>query len=305
MSYPRIFERVYLQPLCVTAARFQSIHAFLLPRLKGEVPLEMNFAPQMARPNKGPYSGKRRQYAGATQLADGTIDSDFFSMAAPGVAVVPVYGALAKNLSAFEEDCGGGTDINGIEHALAQAVANPEISTIILDIDSPGGEVTGIPEFGAAIASAAAQKHVIAFTDAQMCSAAYWLGSQAGDVFCTGSAQVGSIGTYIAWLDHSVQMQMEGVSLQLFAAGKHKAMGMPGRGLTQDDRNLLTARVQEINSQFQSAVVTARPGVVQETMEGQTFGGFESEQRGLVDGVVASWSDLVAMVVAGLQAGGA
>ena len=60
-----------------------------------------------------------------------------------------------------------------------------------------------------------------------MCSAAYWIGSQATELYATGSAYVGSIGTYLAWLDPSIQMQMNGLQLQLFSAGKFKGIGLP------------------------------------------------------------------------------
>jgi ClpP class serine protease len=305
MNYPRIFERVYCQPLCVTAARFQSIHSFLLPRLSGQIPFEVALAPAAAdgqqppaRGTRNPFTGKRVQKAGPGWKADGTLDPRFYTEAAPGIAVVPIYGALAKNLSSWEEACGGGTDINAPQEALRQAVAAPDIGTIILDIDSPGGEVTGIPEFGAAVRAAAQAKPVYAFTDASMCSAAYWLGSQASEIYATGSSNVGSIGTYLAWLDPAVKMELEGIKLQFFAEGKHKGIGLPGRPLTAEDEALLRGRVKQINDLFQSAVTGARPQVEAPTMEGQTFSGLDLVNTGLVDGLVSSWDELLSLIAA-------
>lgn len=301
MSYPKIFERVYCNPLCITAQRFQSIHAFLLPRLAGKVPLEVNVAAANASPGppptESPYSGKRRQKAGPTYNWDGRIlDPNFYTMAKPGVAVVPVYGTLAKNLSSWEESCGGGTDINAPQKALAQAVAAADVDTIVLDVDSPGGEVTGIPEFAELVREAAQIKTVYAFTDASMCSAAYWLGSQAGEVYATRSATIGSIGTYLAWLDESVRMQLEGLRLELFAEGKHKGIGLPGRPLTQEDRVLLQSRVTTINQWFTGQVRKQRNAVTDDTMQGQVFGGVEAQSRGLVDGLVGSWDQFLHLI---------
>jgi signal peptide peptidase SppA len=300
MNYPHIFERVYLRPLCVTPERFASIHAFLMPRIKGDGGMEINLtaAPggAPAAPNKSYYSGKRRQKAGPTEDARGNLDLRFFNEVKPGVAGVPIYGALAKNVSAYEEMCGGATDINAPQEALRQAVADPNVQAIVLDFDSPGGEVTGIPEFGAQVRAAAQVKPVYAFTDAGMCSAAYWIASQATEIYATGSAYVGSIGTYLAWLDPSIQMEMQGLKLQLFQAGKYKGIGLPGRALSDDDKALLQSKVTQINDAFQSAVTSTRTSVKPETMEGQTFSGADAEAAGLIDGVMGSWDEFVALI---------
>ncbi len=308
MNYPRIFERVYCQPVCITAARFASIHSFLLPRFAGTAPLEINVqaalpGAQPAPPTQSPFNAKRRQKAGPKMGWQGdsyvVLDPRFYTEAAPGVAVVPIYGILGKNLSDWEESCGGGTDINAPAEALRQAMNAPDIRSIILDIDSPGGESTGIPEFGKLVRAAAAIKPVYAFTDAGMCSAAYWIGSQASEVYSTGSAYVGSIGTYLAWLDPSVKMELEGIKLQLFAEGKHKGIGLPGRPLSADDEALLRARVKQVNDSFQAAVTGARPQIQPQTMEGQTFTGQEMQRAGLIDGLVDGFDDLLELIGSG------
>jgi ClpP class serine protease len=216
----------------------------------------------------------------------------------PEIAVVPVYGILAKNAGFMEEVCHGVTDINGIQHAIAQAAAAKEVKTLILDLATPGGQVTGIPEIGSLVRSVTAMrgKTVYAFTDERCCSAGYWIGSQADEFYTTPSATVGSIGTYLAWLDETVKMQLEGVRLEFFGAGKHKGMGLPGKALSQEDRALLQSRVEKINGTFTSAVTAARPKVSEETMQGQTFDGHESVARHLADGVVGSWEEFLSLI---------
>lgn len=312
MNYPRIFERVYLNPVCVTAERFASIHAYLLPRLKGNGQIEVASL-QSERPTRSPYDGKRAQRAAPLVNWDGKmIDPNFYSVPTAGVAVIPIYGALAKNLTAFEESCGGGTDINGPIEALRQAMAAPDIKRIILDFDSPGGEVTNIPEFAAAVAAANKTKPVTAFTDAAMCSAAYWLGSQAGEIVATQSATLGSVGTYLAWLDESVRMSLEGVTLQFFAAGKHKGIGLPGRPLSADDKALLQARVDTVNGWFLAAVQSGRAkalGVSGMTsrvidpqyLEGQSFTGDDALMAGLADRLVNSFDEIVSPLAVAMR----
>jgi len=297
MNYPRIFQRMYCQPLLVTEAWFHSAHQVLMPRIRGGADSSLEAAVMdvnAAMPTKN-IEGRRAQrcYPRDTMMGG---QPRLYTFAKEGVAVVPVYGVLAKNLSAFEESCGGGTDINPIAHALMQAEKDPEVVKTVLDFDTPGGEVTGIPETGARIRKLALSKPVIAFSDATTASAGYWLASQADEFYGTPSSRQGSIGVYSAWLDQTLALEKAGYSLELFAAGKHKAMGMPFRGLSDEERDMLQANVDAIYRDFKAAVTSNRRGVAEETMQGQMFRAPEALERGLLDGIVADWEEFVDLV---------
>lgn len=299
MNYPRIFERVYNQPLLVTRERFLSIHQVLLPRMASggaDASFEAAMMEPQAALSTTDYRGKRRQICDISYTANGGIDPRLYTFAKPGVAVIPVYGVLAKNLSSYEESCGGGTDINPISHALAQAADDPEVEKIVLDIDSPGGEVTGVPELGNRIRTVDAQKPVIAFSDATTASGAEWISSQARESYATPSSRHGSIGVYSAWLDETVALEMRGLKLELFTAGKHKAAGAPFRGLTDEERQMIQDNVTRIHADFRAAIRANRAGVTDETMEGQMFSAEEAVTRGLVDGLVNDWEEFLELV---------
>jgi len=302
MKYPLLYHSVYCEPLCVDRDVFRSIHATLWPRITMGQGMDLGEAQAAEKPGKNPYNGRRMTKA-RPMIDDKTgqvMDGRFYSTVEgrPEIAVIPVYGILAKNASFIEEACQGVTDINAIAHAVAQAAAAKEVKTLILDLATPGGQVTGIPELGALIRSVTQMrgKTVYAFTDERCCSAGYWIGSQADEFYATPSSTVGSIGTYLAWLDESVKMQLEGVRLEFFGAGKHKGMGLPGRPLNQEDRALLQTKVEEINGWFTSAVSMARRKVSNETMQGQTFGGAEAVARHLADGIVGGWEEFLSLV---------
>jgi ClpP class serine protease len=302
MKYPLLYHSVYCEPLCVDRDVFRSIHATLWPRITMGQGMDLGEAQAAEKPGKNPYNGRRMTKA-RPMIDDKTgqvMDGRFYSTieGRPEIAVIPVYGILAKNASFIEEACQGVTDINAIAHAVAQAAAAKEVKTLILDLATPGGQVTGIPELGALIRSVTHMrgKTVYAFTDERCCSAGYWIGSQADEFYATPSSTVGSIGTYLAWLDESVKMQLEGVRLEFFGAGKHKGMGLPGRPLNQEDRALLQTKVEEINGWFTSAVSMARRKVSDETMQGQTFGGAEAVARHLADGIVGGWEEFLSLV---------
>lgn len=216
---------------------------------------------------------------------------------AEGILVVPVHGVCARYLSAMETDCGG-LDLNDTEKTLREAQADPRVQGIVLHFNSPGGTVTGIPELASLIRTISETKPVIAFTDAQCCSAAYWLASACDSIVVTPTADVGSIGVYSALVDESAAWAQEGYKLELMKAGKHKAMGIPGLPLAPEDRALIQAEVNSIYAMFTADVVAnrARNGatVAEDTMQGQTFMGGTAVAVGLADRVVGSLTDLLA-----------
>ena len=139
-----------------------------------------------------------------------------------GVALVPVNGVIGKRLNMLEMMCGG-ADVDQLVSAVQKADRDPMVDSILLDVNSPGGMVIGTPEAAAALGQI--EKPLYAFTDSQMCSAAYWLASAAtSGIFVTGSSDVGSIGTYLAMIDSSRAYEMEGLKLELFKAGSLKAI---------------------------------------------------------------------------------
>lgn len=301
-QYPLLYQAVYCEPLCIERGAFHSIHAALWPRFANGQGMDVAdaFAAENAKPKISAWSGRRPTTVGPKTEGGRIVDERFFYTLEnrPEVAVVPIYGILAKNASWMEQVCYGITDINGIAHAIDQAARAKDIKTLVLDLATPGGQVTGIREMGAQIRAVTQQrgKTVYAFTDERCCSAGYWLASQADEIYGTPSATIGSIGTYLAWLDESVKMQLEGVRLEFFGAGKHKGMGLPGKPLSQEDRALLQDRVMEINDWFTRAVTAARPRISDETMQGQVFSGEQSVGAHLVDGLVNGWSEFLSLL---------
>jgi protease-4 len=294
-QYPLLFNVIYCEPLCIDRGVFHAIHATFLPRVLGGLGMEIGTPEAKENPGVSGFSARRASWCGPA--AD---DSRFYGTVEgkPGVAVIPIYGILAKNAGFMEQVCYGITDINGIQHAIAQAAAAKDVKTLILDMATPGGQITGIPDIAALVRSVTKMrgKTVYSFCDERCCSASEWIASQADEKYVTQSATVGSIGTYLAWLDESVKMQLEGLKLEFFGAGKHKGMGLPGKPLSQEDRVLLQARVTEINGWFTNAVTAARPKGSDETMQGQTFNGPEAVARHLADGLVGSWEEFLALI---------
>jgi len=201
------------------------------------------------------------------------------------VAILSIDGVIGRRFSKFLNSSGV-TSVDVMERVVAEAVADDTIEAIVLDVDSPGGTVTGTPEAAEAIERAAQEKPVVAFTGGMMASAAYWLSAPADAIFTAASADVGSIGVYAALLDVTRKLENEGIKVELFKQGKFKAMGLPGIPLTEEQREHIQEGVDYVADWFKGFVRANRgTAIPSDAMEGQTFMGRDAVAVGLADQV--------------------
>ena len=182
----------------------------------------------------------------------------------PGmVALIPVYGIVAHRMNMVNDISGpGGTSIEKLTATFRQALNDPNVKAIVLDVDSPGGSVDGVPELADEIYGARSQKKIVAVANTMAASAAYWLASAADELVVTPSGAVGSIGVWGAHEDYSKALEQEGVKVTLISAGKYKVEGNPYEPLSEEGKAALQADVDNFYSMFVKAVAKNR-GVAQ------------------------------------------
>jgi len=118
-----------------------------------------------------------------------------------GVATIPVDGPIFRKANLFTS-MSGATSIEILAKDFTTALHNPQVRAILLAIDSPGGEVTGVHEFAEMIHQARGVKPIVAYVEGLGASAAYWIASACDSIICDPTAMLGSIGV-IAALDNS------------------------------------------------------------------------------------------------------
>ena len=200
------------------------------------------------------------------------------------VAVVPLHGVMMRNPDPIMRFFGA-TDTGKFAEAVALAVADPQAAAILLDVDSPGGSVSGTPEAAEAVRMARESKPVIAYTGGDMASAAYWVGCQADAVYASQSARVGSIGVYAVMTDMSKMADAAGIKVNVIRSGAYKGAGIPGAPITDDQMAQRQAIVDRLGAAFRADVVAGRGQVDAANMEGQEFIGEDGIAAGLVDAV--------------------
>ncbi|HAA44151.1 MAG: peptidase S49 [Halomonas sp. 54_146] len=114
-----------------------------------------------------------------------------------GVAVVPVTGPIFRYANLLTA-VSGATSTQVLATDLQAALDDPSVKAIVLDIDSPGGEATGINELGDLIYQGRSKKPIKAYVSGMAASAAYWFASSAEEVVVDDTAQLGSVGVVLS-----------------------------------------------------------------------------------------------------------
>lgn len=209
------------------------------------------------------------------------------------IGVVNISGILIKGAREEDEQLLGLTNTDRITMALDSLANDPSVSSIILNINSPGGETTGIDVLGRKIKAIDAIKPVYAWTETQAASAAYWLASQARAIGMTTSAEVGSIGVYMLLPDESAKLEKEGIKVNEIFSGKYKLLGHDFRPLAEEDKAILQADVTAEHESFKQVIRDTRPEAKEEALEGLSYQGYKAFELGLTDVVCDSIDDFV------------
>lgn len=163
------------------------------------------------------------------------------------VALVPVIGPMFHRPSFF------GMDLQSFRERFRVALADEAVSAIVLDVDSPGGQASGVQEAFAEVFRARGTKPVTAVANTMMASGALWLASAADRIIASPSALVGSVGVRWSHIDASGLNQKVGLELTTVtsSAAPHKDEFSPDGALRPEDRR----RAQQLADEFHASFV--------------------------------------------------
>ena len=215
-----------------------------------------------------------------------------------GIAVLPLYGVVTQRGNMVDDISGpGSTSTQQFAAALREAIADPAVGQILIDIDSPGGSVYGVSELAAEILKSRGEKPITAIANSLAASAAYWIGSAANELFVTPGGEVGSIGVWQAHFDYSKALAEDGIKPTLISAGKFKVEGNPYSALDEEALGFMQSRVDEYYAAFVKGVAKGRGVGVEQVRtgmgEGRVLGADTAVAQGMVDGV-ATFDQVIA-----------
>lgn len=204
-----------------------------------------------------------------------------------GVAVIPIAGVIGKKMNLMSQ-ISGGASTQLIERDIKAALSDPNVNSILLHIDSPGGTVDGTQTLADVVRAAREQKPVLAFADGLMASAAYWIGSSASEIISSSdTTQIGSIGVVTSHRDISKAEESAGIKTTEISAGKYKRLASQYAPLSAEGADLLQSQVDQLYTIFVDAVAVNREvtpdQVLADMADGRVFLSREAMQRGMID----------------------
>jgi len=213
-----------------------------------------------------------------------------------GVAIIPISGPIFRYASLFTYYCGA-TSVDRLARNLNAALNDPQVSSIMFEINSPGGEVTGISEFSEMVYRARSQKPITARVGGMGCSAAYWIASMCGDIAIDKTAILGSIGVMAVYLDDTKQLEMRGLEeIEFISTQSPYKNASPS---SDEGRNRIQKRIDAIADVFVRAVAVGRGVSVQTVLDnfgqGDVFVGQAAVDAGLADRVASFSSTIEAL----------
>lgn len=215
-----------------------------------------------------------------------------------GVGVISIHGPLTNSDSPWNAFFGV-TSYNAIREALMFAAGAPDVEAILLDINSGGGAVNGVDDAAKLISVVDKIKPVVSYTDGAMCSAAYWLGCSAREVYASNVAVVGSIGVIATHMERSKQLADNGVGVTVMRSGKYKALVNSVEPLTEEAKSQMQGQLDAVYSIFLNHVAASRgksADYVDANMaQGREFLGQQVLSAGLADGI-ESFDSVMSMI---------
>lgn len=259
MNLPHVAARVFGTPLMIGRAKLEVILGVLGPRFSG-VLLE----PALAATEPSPLP----------------------SVTPDGIAVISITGTLVSR-SGFVDAASGLLSYGEIGEAIAGGMADSNVRGIILDMDSPGGEVGGLFDLVDRITEAKKDKGkpLWAVANESALSAAYAIASTADRLYVTRTAEVGSVGVVAAHVDESGADAKVGLAWSFIFAGDRKIDGNAHGALSERARADIQEDVDRLYGEFCSLVAVSRrlsPDAVRAT-EAAIFRGELAVRAGLAD----------------------
>lgn len=204
-----------------------------------------------------------------------------------GIAVLPVSGTLVSKTRSLQP-YSGMTGYNGVIARLQQAISDPGVDGILLDMDTPGGMVSGAFDCADIIARMRNIKPVWALANDMNCSAGQLIASSASRRLVTQTARTGSIGVMMAHSNYGTALKNNGVEVTLIYSGDHKVDGNPYEKLPKDVRADFQTRIDATRQMFAEKVSAYTGMSVQAVLdtEAAVFSGQESVDNGLADELV-------------------
>jgi protease-4 len=201
------------------------------------------------------------------------------------IALITMRGLISSSIPGNVSD----SMVDDMRAALQQAREDSRVKAIVLEIDSPGGEVTASDEIYSAVVKTRKKKPVVIYMDSLAASGGYYVSCGGRYLMANETTITGSIGVIIQTLNYEQLFNKIGLASVVFKSGKFKDMLNGARPITQEERELVQNFIMSTYDKFLGIVAKERnlpAELLRNTIaDGRILSGKEALQNKLIDGL--------------------
>jgi protease-4 len=201
------------------------------------------------------------------------------------VVLITIRGLISSSVPGSVGD----SMVDDLRAALRQARDDDRVKAIVLEIDSPGGEVTASDQIYNAVVNARARKPVVIYMDTLAASGGYYISCGGKYLMANETTITGSIGVIIQTLNYQHLLDKVGLASVVFKSGKFKDILNGARPMTPEEQALIQDFVMKTYDKF-LGVVSKERNVPADTLrngiaDGRILSGREALNNKLIDGL--------------------
>ena len=201
------------------------------------------------------------------------------------IVVITMRGLISSSLPGSVTD----SMVDDMRAALQQARDDDRVKAIVLEIDSPGGEVTASDAIYSAVIKARARKPVVVYMDSLAASGGYYVSCGGKFLMANETTITGSIGVIIQTLNYEQLLNKVGLASVVFKSGKFKDMLNGARPITPEERELVQSFIMKTYDKFLVIVAKERnlpANLLRNTIaDGRILSGRDAFENKLIDGL--------------------
>ena len=201
------------------------------------------------------------------------------------IVLITMRGLISSSLPGNVTD----SMVDDMRAALQQARDDDRVKAIVLEIDSPGGEVTASDAIYSAVIKARARKPVVVYMDSLAASGGYYVSCGGKFLMANETTITGSIGVIIQTLNYEQLLNKVGLASVVFKSGKFKDMLNGARPITPEERELVQSFIMKTYDKFLGIVAKERnlpANLLRNTIaDGRILSGRDAFENKLIDGL--------------------
>lgn len=281
--FARLASRMFNTPQIIHPAKAEIIMGALSERLGISSLIRLNGEVMTPRPMiMDDYDDEPIFSSGGGRMPDNGYDM------AGGIARIEIEGTLVHKLGTLRPSSGM-TGYDGIRESFVRAQHDDAVKGIVLEIDSPGGEVSGCFDLCDTMLAFRGKKPVWAVLSEIALSGGYALACTADRILLPRTGATGSIGVLWMHCDFSKMLEKEGIKVTFVTRGARKADGHSEIPLSDEAIAVAQAQINQVGEIFEALVSRGR-GLSTDRirdLNAGVFQGAESVRLGLADAVMA------------------